>query len=440
MSDNKDDSKSSAKDEDAAASTDVHNEAYRRPDAEAGADEYGDAIASETELDAAASDADAEPDEPEEAELVTEQSQESQELVEQPASAPATPSRLPAALALLFALGALGLSGYLFYELRYQDPLALTEAKLSDRIDELAGRAQSNSGELTTQAQALRNEMQLAMTTQTEAADTLRTELAAQQENLEAAQAALAESLGETIAAAPPTDRDWKLAEAQYLLRIANHRLLMERDAATAATLLGAADQVLAEVGDFSLYDVRARLADEILSLKSLAGTDLQGMYLQLEALKNSLQALPLQLPEYMQAKIAPQQSLEEALGEPTQAQNVWGELGSRLSVFFDYRKIDGQETRRPLLSPSEATYLEMNLRLMLERAQLALMRRNQMVYEQSLSTAADWMEDYLDAQHPAVEQAQQQIEELLRVELEQPLPDISGSLSALNAISRGTN
>jgi uroporphyrin-3 C-methyltransferase len=436
MSDNNDDPKASAENTDKTDAADVSNDSYRRPDADA----PGEAIADAPESDAAESYV---ADDDSEVDQEVEQPQQLQELAEQPVPAPATastPSRLPAALALLFALGALGLSGYLFYELRYQDPLALTEARLSSRIDELAGRAQSNSGELTTQSQALRTEIEHAMTTQTEAADALRNELAEQQENLEAAQAALAESLGETIAATPPTDRDWKLAEAQYLLRIANHRLLMERDAATAAVLLGAADQVLAEVGDFSLFDVRSRLADEILSLKSLTGTDLQGMYLQLEALKNSLQALPLQLPEYMQAKIAPQQSLEDALGEPTEAQNIWGEMGSRLSVFFDYRKIDGQETRRPLLSPAEATYLEMNLRLMLERSQLALLRRNQMVYEQSLSTAADWMEDYLDAEHSAVAQAQQQIEQLLQVELQQPLPDISGSLSALNNITRGTN
>ena len=355
-----------------------------------------------------------------------------------PAAAPV--SRWPVILALLVALGSLGVSGFLFYELRLRNPVAPLAQRVDERVAELAAQARATSGELAAETQSLRTEFERAITAQTEQAAALRAEIEAEQDGLAAAQAALATTLGETLAAAPPSDRDWKLAEAEYLLRIANHRLLMEQDARAAGQLLTTADRILAEVGDFSLHDVRARLADEILSLRSAAESDQQGLYLQLEALKNSLQALPLRLPEYMQAKVAPQQSLEEALTTPAAADNtVWQQVAGRLSAFFDYRRIEGPETRRPLLSPEEATYLEMNLRLMLERSQLALLRRNQMVYEQSLSTAADWMDDYLDPAHPAVAESQRQIEELLGVQVEQPMPDISGSLNSLQAITRGS-
>jgi len=145
--------------------------------------------------------------------------------------------------------------------------LAIWDCPFEKRIDEIATRAEKNSGEVSSQSDALRQELQTAIQTatrsQTEAADSLRSEIADQQENLEAAQAALAESLGESINAQPPTSRDWKLAEAEYLLRIANHRLLMERDALTAGQLLTTADKILADLGDFSVFDVRSRLADE---------------------------------------------------------------------------------------------------------------------------------------------------------------------------------
>lgn len=348
------------------------------------------------------------------------------------------PSRVPGYLGLLLGLCALGLAGYLYYLTQLQDPLA----PFAKRIDELATRAEENSGEVSNQSDALRQEIQAAMTSQSQAAETLRTELAAQQDNLEAAQAALAESLGETITAQPPTSRDWKLAEVEYLLRIANHRLLMERDALTAGQLLSAADKILAELGDFSLFDVRTRLADEMLSLKSLTGTDIQGLYLQLEALKNGVKSLPPRLPEYLQASAPALDATADAVAaaETEEPQTVWQEMGERMSAFFQYRKIDGSETKRPLLSPDQAVYLEMNLRLMLERAQLALMRRNQLVYEQSLATAEDWIVEYLDTEAPAVSQAQGQLAELLTVELELPIPDISGSLSALRAVSRGND
>ncbi len=350
------------------------------------------------------------------------------------------PSRAPGYLGLLLGLCALGLAGYLYYLTQLQDPLA----PFVKRIDDIATRAEANSGRVASESEALRKELETALRAQslaaTQEAGKFRSELAAQQENLEAAQTALAESLGETIRAQPPTDRDWKLAEVEYLLRVANHRLLMERDALTAGQMLTAADKILAELGDFSLFAVRARLADEILSLKSLTGTDLQGLYLQLEALKNNVKSLPLRLPEYLQNRAPGFDATPEEVETATQdkEQTVWQEIGSRLSAFYQYRKIDGTETRRPLLSPDQETYLEMNLRLMLERAQLALMRRNQLVYEQSLSTAEEWIGEYHDTSASAVTLMQSQIAELLTVELELPIPDISGSLTALQAVSRG--
>ena len=363
------------------------------------------------------------------------------------------PSKIPLFLTLLISLGALGLSGYLYYELRYLDPLAPFE----NRMDELADRAERNrdeleerSSELTARSQSMREEIQSlidsASAQQSDQADELRNELAAQQDNLEAAQAALAESLGETIAATPPTDRDWKLAEAQYLLRIANHRLLMERDAVTAHQLLTSADQILLELGDFSLYDVRAQLADELLAVGSLtrkesnAQTDLTGLFLQIDAIKNNLGKLTTRLPEYLKAKVSPQERLEEALEEPDPApsQSVWEQASARLSAFFEYRKIEGEETRRPLLSPDEAVYLEMNLRLMLERSQMALLRRNQLIYETSLDNAAQWMETYYDPDDADVQQMQDTLDNLRGAQLELEVPDISGSLRALQRISRG--
>jgi len=368
-----------------------------------------------------------------------------------PVAAAKRPSRIPLVLTLLVALGALGLSGYLYYELRYLDPLAPFE----ERMDELANRAERNKGELderaselAARAESMRSEIQSLIDTasaeQTSQANSLRNELADQQDNLEAAQAALAESLGETIAATPPSDRDWKFAEAEYLLRIANHRLLMEKDVVTAEQLLTSADQILTELGDFSLYDVRAQLAEEMLALSSLTSADskvaadLTGLFLQLDAIKNNLHKLPTRLPEYLEAKVSPQERLEEALAEPTEAETAWEQVVSRMSAFFEYRRIEGDETRQPLLSPDESVYLEMNLRLMLERSQVALLRRNQLMFESSLGSAAEWMETYFDPDDDGVVRSRESIETLLGTQLELPLPDISGSLRALQKISRG--
>ena len=92
-----------------------------------------------------------------------------------------------------------------------------------------------------------------------------------------------------------------------------------------------------------------------------------------------------------------------------------------------------------PLLAPDEAVYLELNLRLMLERAQLAALRRQQVVFEASLGTAREWLLEYLDQEEPVVTQVVSEIDGLLEVQLDQPLPDISASLSALVASRQDT-
>jgi uroporphyrin-3 C-methyltransferase len=73
----------------------------------------------------------------------------------------------------------------------------------------------------------------------------------------------------------------------------------------------------------------------------------------------------------------------------------------------------------------------------MLERAQLAALRREQIVYEQSLTTAADWLDEYLDTNEASVRRAIAELSDLARINLDQELPDISGSLTTLQSARR---
>ena len=64
---------------------------------------------------------------------------------------------------------------------------------------------------------------------------------------------------------------DWLLAEAEYLLRLANQRLHIEKDVRGAEAILPTADKVLAEGDDPGLLPVRVALAEEIFALQSMA-------------------------------------------------------------------------------------------------------------------------------------------------------------------------
>src|SRR5690606_16217521 len=94
------------------------------------------------------------------------------------------------------------------------------------------------------------------------------------------------ENANRRLRAMSSTNReDWKLAEAEYLLRLANQRLLMERDGGNALALAQEVDQILRDLNDTDLFPVRRALARDITALKLADQVDREGLYLQLMAL-----------------------------------------------------------------------------------------------------------------------------------------------------------
>ncbi len=308
-------------------------------------------------------------------------------------------------LGFLFGLAGLAGAGYLYYLLIYLAPETEVDARIASLQTEIAQSGRALDDLARSQNQALADF----------AAEQARARETASKDVLEA--------VNQVATQAPPSRREWKVAELAYLLRIANHRLLMERDVSGALVLLRAADAILQELDDFSLYQVRAQLADEILSLESVESNDVQGLFLRLEAVKTEVSAQSVKLPRLAKPETT-------AAPEPGFFAALWAQIGS----YMRFRRFDG-ESVRPLLAPEEEAYLELNLRLMLERAQLAALRREQVIYEQSLQSAADWMSSYLDNDSAGVQRSLQELESLSAVLLEQPLPDISGSLSTLKSL-----
>ena len=334
--------------------------------------------------------------------------------------APPAPSkprtgRILATFALLLSLLAIGGSGYLVYRAWLTDPDARFEAAIGAYQGDLADFQRATTEEIA----ALR-----------EALAALGEELAAQRQALAQARAAMTEAVANNVASAPPAPREWRLAEVEYLLTIANHRLLMQDDANGALRLLAAADQMLADLDDYRFHEVRALLAEEQLSLKTFDYADTQGVYLRLEAVKDLLDRLPLRLPEYAS------DDANDAPPEDSRDASLLDAFVDRLGGLVRFRRHEG-EAIRPLLAPDEAEYLEQHLRLALERAQLAVLRRDQEIFEISLRTARAWLHRFLDPTRAAVVQATGELDELESIDLEVAPPDISRSLERFRDLRR---
>ena len=79
---------------------------------------------------------------------------------------------------------------------------------------------------------------------------------------------------------------------------------------------------------------------------------------------------------------------------------------------------------------------MQLNLYLALEQAQLAALKRQQSVFEHSLLNVRRWVVAHADSENAQIRLLLTELDELLLLELERPLPVISGSLNRLLSLS----
>lgn len=223
---------------------------------------------------------------------------------------------------------------------------------------------------------------------------------------------------------------DWQLAEADYLLRLANQRLMLEQDSRAALGLLQEVDKIIRNVDMPDLYGVRQQIARDITALKLAETVDREGLYLRLRALEEQMVKLNIQ-PQFDLAK-------RDAAAAQSQADN--GEVGeahfrSSWQNFVNFIKgsvrIRDGEVDPILLSPQSETRFRQSLRLNMEQAELAVLRADDTVYKDAINHARQLLLDY------GVENQQRQVilrelDALGQENIKTELPDLSASQSAL--------
>ncbi|MCW8986510.1 MAG: uroporphyrinogen-III C-methyltransferase, partial [Gammaproteobacteria bacterium] len=222
---------------------------------------------------------------------------------------------------------------------------------------------------------------------------------------------------------------DWLMAEAEYLVQLANHRLLLEKDVTTAAVALKAADARLAEVADPALLKIRKILATDVQTLNNIPTIDLAGLSVTLSALSNNIPNLPLRTPDPKTHKINQSEKTSassevKSLKELPAA--IWNDIKS-LIVIRNHEK-----PLQPLLAPNQHFFLVQNIALLLEQSRLALLNGHNEIYQERLVTAEKWIKQYFDTEHNVTRNMLASIAELQKFDIDPALPDISSTFSAI--------
>ena len=230
---------------------------------------------------------------------------------------------------------------------------------------------------------------------------------------------------------------DWLLAEAEYLLKLANQRLLIEREGSAADALLSEADAILRDLDDPDLNPVRQALARDLAALRLMQQVDIEGIYFALVALLDQLDNLPLTPTRqqlFEQDELSPVSQHEAQ----TEAPSLWARLQLSFSVFLqrfgDYIRITRHAPApNVLVAPMEQDLVRQNTRMLMLRAQIALLQRKTDIYQQSLSQTQKWIMEM----YPQSMMASAMVKELNRladIDIDYQVADISTSLELLRS------
>tara|TARA_B110000967_G_scaffold100178_1_gene102835 strand:- start:1097 stop:2353 length:1257 start_codon:yes stop_codon:yes gene_type:complete len=225
------------------------------------------------------------------------------------------------------------------------------------------------------------------------------------------------------------TRSDWLLAETAYLARLANQRLQTERSTKNPLALLENVDVILKQLDDPELLPLRGAVAIDVTALRMAGEVDAAGLYLELNALAESIDQLVILKPTAEAAVVTNQP--QAALEQP--------KLQGLITGFVDgvsqlIRVTQRDQPIELLLQANEEAIVRHNLRLMLEQAQSAVMREEQAIYSKSLGKAQRWLAQYFQL-NPNAEVLQQRLGSLSEQEIIQQLPDINGSLQAIETL-----
>lgn len=226
------------------------------------------------------------------------------------------------------------------------------------------------------------------------------------------------------------TRGDWLVADAEYLLSVANQRLHLMSDVKTTQLALEAADQRLRESGDSAVFKVRSQIVKEIASLQTVQQVDIVGLYASIESLKDNVKLLTLDLP-YAGKPLA----TENTIPQEEESQNIL--INSAIDLLEGYVTVKHSEHAiTKVLSLEEADFIRQQLNIKVEMLKIALVQQDEALYKASITDIKAWSANHF-TQNSEAGRFLAVIQKLELVQLNSQLPNISQSLKMLKDITK---
>jgi uroporphyrin-3 C-methyltransferase len=210
---------------------------------------------------------------------------------------------------------------------------------------------------------------------------------------------------------------DWLLAEADYLVRMAGRKLWLENDVVTASMMLESADTRLQDLNDPSLIPIREKLADDMQVLQLVNQVSIDSIALQVGALVKQVDTLPLAFFKKPAKEIIDNQIVTD--NWRTNLARNWQQ------VTEDFFSVKRKTTEiKPFMSNQEQWLSKEQLKFALLQAQVAVLRENKELFQQSLQTSVTLTNEYFDLEQSSVKQFIESLQVLQTTDIEKTYPE----------------
>ncbi len=226
----------------------------------------------------------------------------------------------------------------------------------------------------------------------------------------------------ETLTLVNRSQLAWGLKEVEHVLRMANHRLRIERDVSGSITALNAANKRLSELKDPRLIPVRESISKQIGKLKNFPYPDWVGISLQLDNVLDGLKKNVIQNAKHAS------DSMTDKNEKPVSDDKVtgWKKLvdGVKNSINESIQVTKEEQRLKLFISQQESEQAYEYLRGKLLSTKYAVASRDDETYHREIEAALAWLasNETLSGKKEIISE----LKELNDINLEPELPDIT--------------
>lgn len=227
------------------------------------------------------------------------------------------------------------------------------------------------------------------------------------------------------------------LAEVEYLLRLADTKLRIERNVSSALVALQTAQQRLKSVDESALTPIQTMIGESIGHLRGVKLPEISGLAHKLVEMEEQVKNLPIKINSEVpdiKNKIKP--GTKVTINDDPE-QPWWDRTGE--AVWNQFKSIvvirRARSDAPPLIGVEEEFFLRQNLQLTLESMRAALLRGDAQSYQDSLKLVHTWLNAYFDSQDSQVTTFKSELKALEIIDFNPYIPDLTGLNKAFQDI-----